>query len=793
MGRYGNMAVVVAVSGAAVFGLFAPPLWRGEIPLFMDIVAPFYPIRFHAAELLHAGQAPWWNRSYYLGVPLLANPQWGLLYPGVWPFLLRPTGGMFLFNYPLHILIGALGCHALTLEVTGGRRAAAWVALGFSIANSWTWTRLAYGSYLSVTALAPWVIWLMLRHAATGRRGLVVAAGALWALQLLAGAPQMAWYAALHYGLLAVALALPIPLRRPSSPPAGSAPSARWRWRPIAGVLALGILGAAWAAPQLAPTAFLMAVCERAGGLDWPEVAVGTLDGGGLMRALLGGTGAPFEDAGSTLFFSLGGLIFILASLGAARRNRPLAALWVLLVADLLFSNRLVGRALYAVFPLYDQFHDPKRILGLAQVWMAVLAGVGCVVLADGARRWVGQMATWRPAPRYLAWAGAVAVATPPLWAVGFWNLGTDLCPWRLPPFLGWIDSGMVGSLRQGLMAFAPVAAGIALWPHLSAAEGCRTLRATLLGLWMALATLTFSLERVDGKMIHPDALRSEAGARLAALAREARTTGGDPLRFISLDLEGHYSYAYGSADFASLVLPDLGALYGLEDVQGYDPTIPAAYGEWLDGINAGRRRLFRRHFGLVHPERALAVDPAPWGALVCRDSDMRRLLAQPATAVAPGGTMEPVGRAGGDGSAIVLVRPERVMPYIAVRDETGALVATPRPESRWANGLTFRLPPHAGPLAVEILDANLPGWTIRVDGGRAAVHDRPLLAFTAPPSSGDGNETGERLVTARYFPPGLALGLAIWALATGAALLALRRMGDGSAQASRDGAVRQR
>ena len=63
-------------------------LWQGAIPWFMDTVTQFYPLRLHAAHLLWQGELPLWNRTIFGGVPFLANPQWGLLYPG--HYLLYP-------------------------------------------------------------------------------------------------------------------------------------------------------------------------------------------------------------------------------------------------------------------------------------------------------------------------------------------------------------------------------------------------------------------------------------------------------------------------------------------------------------------------------------------------------------------------------------------------------------------------------------------------------------------------------------------------------------------------------
>src|SRR4051794_24127069 len=83
--------------------LYSRVLLGGEIPFSMDTAMYFFPLRWHAAQLIAGREWPWWNRCIMFGMPLFSNPQAALGYPLNWPMLLFPSGFWFTFPYLLQL------------------------------------------------------------------------------------------------------------------------------------------------------------------------------------------------------------------------------------------------------------------------------------------------------------------------------------------------------------------------------------------------------------------------------------------------------------------------------------------------------------------------------------------------------------------------------------------------------------------------------------------------------------------------------------------------------------------
>jgi hypothetical protein len=111
----------------------------------------------------------------------------------------------------------------------------------------------------------------------------------------------------------------------------------------------------------------------------------------------------------------------------------------------------------------------------------------------------------------------------------------------------------------------------------------------------IAAEPVCFSLLRIDTKSIRTDKFQvRDAAGTLGIRPGE---------RFFALDMGIQYSYNYTRKNFGQTLLPDLGSLYGFEDIQGYDPFIPWRYAFYMRRLNslpAPTVTLYPSHFGLV-------------------------------------------------------------------------------------------------------------------------------------------------------------------------------------------------
>lgn len=794
--------------------LFLPALWRGEIPFFMDTLAQFYPLRYHAANLLHSGQLPLWNRTMFCGVPLLANPQWGLLYPLNWPFLAMPGPFWFTFSYPLHFVIGAMGAYALVIKLARSR-IGAWAAAMAFLFNTMTVSRIAFGAYHLCLAWVPWAWVMLIGIGEKGRRTKSLAIlSILIALQLLSGAPQVAFYASLSYGVIAIV------------PQAGE----NWHAAPrrLGFLIAATMLGLLLAAPQLIPTWKFVQICDRGDGLTLSQVQAGTLSLFGWIKSLVGGAGFP-EDPESTA--CAGGIGFLLVCYAVLLRWRLVAPFLIVIVLAIAYAHPDTAPLFYHFTPLYSSFHDPKRVLAIVAITMAVMAGIGLASLLD-----YGKTVT-KLSARVLAII-ALALAVPSLIVV----TGALREHPPLSPALGWIRLPIGESdLRFAIAASVPAVALLIAFISM-----CKTRRP---GVWMAAALLAFGGSAAYYSLTEVDLKMTAASDYFDEFMRDKYPRDG---RFFAFDTFGRYTagrgiYSYDYPAMADRLFPNAAAFYGLEDAQGYDAFKLKPYAEMIRAANRDSVLLYESHFGLltdpaspVVPNLGVvyAAGPAdsmfalPGGAtaetsetfvtfvpvqrverldrpatgtlnLVVRPHEESEVLAKVAFAdsssyplrfyekdglligewsgmIPPGGSAPVVRYAGGivvdysykertdesisPFSGEVVIAGERWLNY----RQTEPLVSLP--EGRIldavfeANRVAVMFDAAEDGAMLVVRDAFAPGWRAEVDGAEVPIRlAEGMFRAVAVPA-------GEHRVVMRYWPPGLTLGLLLFL--AGAAML---------------------
>jgi hypothetical protein len=366
--------------GTAVF-FYQALLMRGTF-FVQDVMVQNYPFRDFFTRALQSGALPLWDAAINCGFPLFAEGQAGVFYPfNFFSYWLLPTYASLNLNIIAHIWWAGVGAYAF-LRVLGCVRLAALTG-GVSYAFSgYLIIRAMSPNYIDAAAWMPF-IFLCFELATRRRRwGYLSLAGGIAGLQYLAGHPQAAVYAqggAMLYGVFAA-------WQR----------ALGWKW--IIAPVWVPLAGVLLAAVQLLPTAELVGLSGRSGGVGIDQFLNMSLPPERLISLLLPnffgnssvGTYWGRQDGFFIqLCFYAGVLPLILAWAAAWYRRDPYTVFFVALsaVALLLSLGRFTPLfdKLYAV-PGLSFFRIPSRFLLWSSLGLALLSGLGLDTLMRRAR-----------------------------------------------------------------------------------------------------------------------------------------------------------------------------------------------------------------------------------------------------------------------------------------------------------------------------------------------------------------------------------------------------------------------
>jgi len=347
-------------------------LGQGVIGSF-DLVVLFHPYKDLIRHFVSQGELPLWNPYLYLGVPLLANVQTGVLYPPGWLFLILPFPAALTWTTVLHLWWGLTGTFLFLRHGLRTSAFAAWVgALSFGLGGF----LLPHIGHMNQVYTAVWLPWLLLcaRHAA-GKTGIPALAlgGVVTAFAFTAGHTQEFYYSflalALFCGFMCV---VPVP-GQPT------------RWWPLVVPAAFGVSGGLLAAIQLLPTLEATLQSYRRDGVPLHEAAELALNRNEVLLSLLPNYWQPpsVETSGY-----LAVSCAVLAFLGLSHITDRRWVLFFVSLATVAFILALgtytpLFALLYKVLPGFAAFRVAGRWMFLVSFSLSVLAAIGADYLRD--------------------------------------------------------------------------------------------------------------------------------------------------------------------------------------------------------------------------------------------------------------------------------------------------------------------------------------------------------------------------------------------------------------------------
>ncbi|HSF19022.1 MAG TPA: YfhO family protein [Vicinamibacteria bacterium] len=333
-----------------------------------DFLNQHYVWKSYALERVKSGELPLWNPHVLGGVPFHANPQVGIFYPPTYLLLPFQRDGelsyVALEAYQLlHQISGGIGM-LLFLRCLGvGTMGALFAAIVFMFTGFFTTP-----GHHAIVATASYLPWLLL---ATAKSSPPLLAGVL-ALTILAGHPQIAYYALLFSAAFSIARA--------------GVRSTLMRFLP-ATVLGIGI-----AAVQILPTHDMARESVRAElGYDYstsfgfsPYFLAATVAPRGQIRL-------PNQDGSAPLHIYAGVSSLLLATIALLLSHEKVRLFFAASAAVALFSafgkDSLLFDLFYLGLPGFSLFRVPYRLLGVYVFSVAVLAGLGMDTLVNAGRK----------------------------------------------------------------------------------------------------------------------------------------------------------------------------------------------------------------------------------------------------------------------------------------------------------------------------------------------------------------------------------------------------------------------
>jgi len=600
--------------------------------LIGDMLYENYTWKLWRNRALAAGEAPLWNPNAFCGHPLLTTGQAAVFYPLDAIFLILPLPYAYVVFAIVHLWLGGLFQYWFLRRIGVGGFGAAAGGVLFAMCGFFA-TKMVFPMLLGSGVWLPlMLLWIVkLSESKDWRQaGVRIAVGAvIFAMPLLAGFFEIAFYAYITAALFAIARGLHVWRTTPvavqaadgagavSVPPPSSGRRSSVRCAAFFGqALAVAVLAAMLAGPQILPFLQVKDLNIRTGQADYKRTAAQGLDAENLLVALAPDIfGNPARHTAwdlrrrqsvpirsphgaDTYYFGtknyvengcyLGLLPLLLAPLSLRVRGRHRVFFWLLLAFSLAlaFATPLYA-LLYHTVPGIKQVRTPFRWLFVSTFAVASLAAIG-------AEHWWDRL----HAP---AGAGSRAIAAG-LILVPLLLLGAVVAVLFFPD-AGWLLAERARSAVPRLRSTFPDAWALAgfLWAN--------AFRFAFFFL-AAAAVLALAYGRAWGRggaavvsLVCFGVLAADVG-----LSDYDFNTQSDPawldrvppsVRYLQADRDRFRICRFGPT---KVLYPNLPAIYGLQDVGGYDSIILTDYVRYLQAIEPQYLLIYNIVLGFDRP-----------------------------------------------------------------------------------------------------------------------------------------------------------------------------------------------
>lgn len=541
--------------------------WRllvGGTTIGQDAATQFYPWYSYLGQRLREFGIPSWNPAQFSGAPFAADPQSGWSYlPAMALFTAFPLPAAVPLFIVVHLALAGFGVYALARLLAISPIGALAAGAGYMLSGPIFSRAVCCPAQVQVGAWVPLLLIgaeLAVRRPVLRQRmpGIILAALAM--SQILASwLGQGSYYALMVMGAYLAWRCFVQPAR----------PNPPWRERLydfFSTSFIFGAFAAGFAALGLLPRLEYNRLSNVAGG---------SYDGLGETAAATGGWQAGhtvFEHVTRNAYYP-GGIAIALAVVALVlTKGRNLTGFFstVVVAGFILSSSRRtpLHEILFAVLPRFEDLHShwPQRVALVVFPAVAILAGAAIGALPE----WFGR------------WRGTLVVAAIPIGIAVAFVVGLRQAGDALPPVV--------------LASVAAVAALVMvagcwrcrrLWPYLPGALALLLIVDLLVANREMLAHGDYGgFHKVDIAAYY--AITPGAQFILDRTGDEAgRYFGFDPmLRHSETERPALYRFQFPSQTAIQLAVNNRATVYGMQDVQGYNPVQLQAYVDFMHDIN---------------------------------------------------------------------------------------------------------------------------------------------------------------------------------------------------------------